>query len=73
MAGDYLGYDGPCPPWNDALLHHYRFRVYALDVARLDVAQDFGWAELQDALRGHVLGKAEIVGTYSLNPALAGH
>ena len=22
MAGDYFGYDGPCPPWNDSLLHH---------------------------------------------------
>ncbi|MBN8737700.1 MAG: YbhB/YbcL family Raf kinase inhibitor-like protein [Xanthomonadales bacterium] len=70
MAGDYLGYDGPCPPWNDARLHHYHFRVYALDIARLDLAQDFGWPELQDALRGHVLSEAEIVGTYSLNPAV---
>jgi Raf kinase inhibitor-like YbhB/YbcL family protein len=72
MAGDYLGYDGPCPPWNDALLHRYRFRVYALDTARLDVAQNFGWAELQNALQGHVLDQAELIGTYSLNPALAG-
>lgn len=71
MAGDYLGYDGPCPPWNDALLHRYRFRVYALNVARLDLPQGFGWAELQAALRGHVLSQAEIVGTYSLNPAVS--
>ncbi|MGH8183237.1 MAG: YbhB/YbcL family Raf kinase inhibitor-like protein [Rhodanobacteraceae bacterium] len=70
MAGDWLGYDGPCPPWNDALLHRYRFRVYALDVARLDLPQMFGWAELQNALHGHVLNEAEIVGTYSLNPAV---
>lgn len=70
MAGDYLGYDGPCPPWNDALLHHYRFRVYALDVTRVDLAHNFGWAELQTALRGHVLDEAEIAGTYSLNPAV---
>lgn len=70
MAGDYLGYDGPCPPWNDALLHHYCFRVYALDVAQLDLPHNFGWAELRAALRGHVLGEAEIVGTYSLNPAV---
>ncbi|TAN02909.1 MAG: YbhB/YbcL family Raf kinase inhibitor-like protein [Rhodanobacteraceae bacterium] len=71
MAGDYLGYDGPCPPWNDALLHRYRFRVYALDVARLDLPQMFGWAELQNALRGHVLDEAEIIGTYSLNPTVS--
>ena len=31
-AGDYFGYDGPCPPWNDTILHHYVFTVYALDV-----------------------------------------
>lgn len=70
MAGDYMGYDGPCPPWNDSLLHHYYFRVYALDAARLDLPQPFVWGELQAALRGHVLGQAEIVGTYSLNPAV---
>ena len=70
MAGDWLGYDGPCPPWNDALLHRYRFRVYALDVARLDLSQAFDWAELRDALRGHVLDESEIIGTYSLNPAV---
>ena len=22
MAGDYFGYDGPCPPWNDSIVHH---------------------------------------------------
>ena len=70
MAGDYMGYDGPCPPWNDSLLHHYRFRVYALDAARLDLPRTFGWGELQAALRGHVLSQAEITGTYSLNPAV---
>lgn len=70
MAGTYLGYDGPCPPWNDARLHHYRFRVYALDVAHLDLPPAFGWDELRAALRSHVLAQAEITGTYSLNPAV---
>ncbi|HSW14853.1 MAG TPA: YbhB/YbcL family Raf kinase inhibitor-like protein, partial [Solimonas sp.] len=23
MEGHYLGYDGPCPPWNDSRVHHY--------------------------------------------------
>ena len=32
MSGDYFGYDGPCPPWNDSIVHHYVFTVYALDV-----------------------------------------
>ena len=70
MAGDWLGYDGPCPPWNDTLLHRYRFHVHALDVARLDLPRNFGWAELQTALRGHILDTAELIGTYSLNPAV---
>ncbi|MGN6789587.1 MAG: YbhB/YbcL family Raf kinase inhibitor-like protein [Rhodanobacteraceae bacterium] len=72
MAGEYLGYDGPCPPWNDSLPHHYRFRVYALDVARLGLPRAFALPELQNALKGHVLDQAEITGTYSLNPAVAG-
>ena len=28
MAGNYIGYDGPCPPWNDELVHHYHFTLY---------------------------------------------
>lgn len=70
MAGDWFGYDGPCPPWNDALLHRYHFRVYALDVPRLDLPVMFDWRELQAALDGHILDQAEWVGTYSLNPAV---
>ena len=27
MAGDYYGYDGPFPPWNDSLVHHYVFTL----------------------------------------------
>src|SRR5690606_4428721 len=36
MAGEYLGFDGPCPPFNDAIEHRYFFRLFALDVAQLD-------------------------------------
>lgn len=70
MRGEYLGYDGPCPPWNDSLLHHYHFRLYALDVATLKLADGFTVAELRAAMDGHVLAEAELMGTYSLNPAL---
>lgn len=72
MAGDYLGYDGPCPPWNDELLHRYRFRVYALDVPTLELPAAFGWPELREALRGHILEQAEHLGVYSLNPVVTG-
>ncbi|HET8598017.1 MAG TPA: YbhB/YbcL family Raf kinase inhibitor-like protein [Castellaniella sp.] len=70
MNGDYFGYDGPCPPWNDALVHRYVFTVYALDVAELDVSGRFTGAQAVAAMQGHVLAKASITGTYTLNPRL---
>jgi len=72
MAGQYYGYDGPCPPWNDELLHHYRFIVYALDVESLEVSPSFDGREIAEAIRGHVLGEASLTGTYTLNPEVAG-
>jgi hypothetical protein len=70
MAGDYYGYDGPCPPWNDDVMHHYHFRVYALDVATLGLAGKFTAAAARAAIEGHVLAEAAITGTYTLNAAL---
>lgn len=72
MAGDYLGYDGPCPSWNDERLHHYRFRVFALDVPALELPDPFTLADLHAAMAGHILAEAEWVGTYTLNPQLLG-
>ena len=68
MEGHYLGYDGPCPPWNDTIRHHYHFHVYALDMPRLELAKGFSLAELRDVMKGHVVDEAVITGTYSLNP-----
>ncbi|MFK7739832.1 MAG: YbhB/YbcL family Raf kinase inhibitor-like protein [Planctomycetota bacterium] len=70
MAGDYGSYDGPCPPWNDSIVHHYHFEVLALDVERLDVPTGFTGAEAVAALEGHVLARATHTGTYSMNPAV---
>lgn len=70
MAGDYYGYDGPCPPWNDELAHRYVFTVYALDVARLPLEGRFGGNDVRQAVRGHVLAQAAITGHYTLNPAV---
>ncbi|MGB8636414.1 MAG: YbhB/YbcL family Raf kinase inhibitor-like protein [Rhodanobacteraceae bacterium] len=70
MAGDYRGYDGPCPPWNDSLLHHYQFDLYAVDVPSLGLEPGFTLAQLRAALDGHVLAEATRTGTYSLNPRL---
>lgn len=72
MAGDYGGYDGPCPPWNDEIVHHYHFTVYALDVESLGLTGRFGGAEAQRAMQGHVLAEATWTGTYTLNRDLAG-
>jgi len=68
MAGKYFGYDGPCPPWNDAIVHHYIFTLYALDVDRCPVEGEFTGPEVLKAIAGHVLAKATLTGTYSLNP-----
>jgi Raf kinase inhibitor-like YbhB/YbcL family protein len=70
MAGDYYGYDGPCPPWNDEIPHRYVFTVYALDVPRLALQGRFGGKEARAAIQGHVLAQAAITGRYTLNPAV---
>lgn len=62
-----LGYDGPCPPWNDERLHHYHFRVYALDVPSLGLVPGFSGEELERAMQGHILAQGEVVGTYTTN------
>ena len=68
MAGDYYGYDGPCPPFNDSIVHHYRFTAYALDVDRLGVDGKFTAGDVLAAIEGHVLGQATIVAKYTINP-----
>jgi Raf kinase inhibitor-like YbhB/YbcL family protein len=70
MSGTYLGYDGPCPPWNDEILHHYHFIVYATDLPQCPVGENFTLSDVRQALEGHVLTEARLVGTYSLNPAV---
>ena len=70
MSGQYFGYDGPFPPFNDSLIHHYVFTLYALDVERCAVEGSFTGAQVREALVGHVLGEATISGTYTLNPRL---
>lgn len=71
LAGNYSGYDGPCPPWNDERLHHYVFTVYALDTDQLDLPAEFTGHDVVRAIEGHVLDKASITATYTLNPGVA--
>lgn len=70
MRGDYYGYDGPCPPWNDELVHRYIFTVYALDIERLPLDGRFNGQDARRALQGHILAQASLTGTYTLNPKL---
>ena len=68
MKGDYYGYDGPCPPWNDELMHHYIFTVYALDIPQLEIEGQITGQKVRDAMAGHILDQASLTGLYSLNP-----
>ncbi|MDO4638038.1 MAG: YbhB/YbcL family Raf kinase inhibitor-like protein [Lautropia sp.] len=70
MGGDYYGYDGPCPPWNDALIHRYQFVVHALDIDRLPIEGRFDGHQVQALLQAHTLALASITGTYTLNARL---
>ena len=71
MRGDYYGYDGPCPPWNDEIPHRYVFTLYALDIGKLALEGSFTGQQVREAMQGHILGQASLTGTYSLNPAVA--
>ena len=70
MSGKYFGYDGPCPPWNDEIPHHYVFTVYALDFARCPVGGAFNAKEVLAAIKGHVLDQVALTGLYTLNPGV---
>lgn len=72
MGGDYFGWDGPYPPPHDLRLHRYFFRLFALDVARLDVPDRFTAGDVFRAMHGHVLAETATHGTYSLNAAVTG-
>ena len=56
------GWSGPCPPPGHGA-HRYFFRLHALD-AELDVGFRAGRRELDQALAGHVLATAELMGRY---------
>jgi Raf kinase inhibitor-like YbhB/YbcL family protein len=55
-----LNYCSPCPPSGT---HRYFFKVYALD-GELKLEEGASARELENAMKGHILGKAEIVGLY---------
>lgn len=54
------GYGGPCPPVGR---HRYFFKLYALDVVLANLGEPTK-AELESAMRGHIVQQAELIGTY---------
>jgi len=54
------GYGGPCPPIGR---HRYFHKLYALDTVLTDLGSPTK-AKLEAALQGHILGQAELIGTY---------
>jgi Raf kinase inhibitor-like YbhB/YbcL family protein len=57
-------YGGPCPPCGHGV-HHYHFRMLALDVDKLPVKERAKCKEAEAAARAHVVATAELIGTYS--------
>jgi Raf kinase inhibitor-like YbhB/YbcL family protein len=69
MKGNYYGYDGPAPPWNDERVHAYHFQVFALNVKSLGMHGSFSGHKAMRALRSHVLAQASLTGLYAISPA----
>jgi Raf kinase inhibitor-like YbhB/YbcL family protein len=56
-----IGYGGPCPPPGKP--HRYYFKLYALD-AKLHLKPGATKAEVELAMKGHILAQAEWMGRY---------
>ena len=54
-------YGGPCPPSGT---HRYFFKLYALNNSP-DISLDSGKAELEKAMKGHVIDESQIMGVYT--------
>jgi Raf kinase inhibitor-like YbhB/YbcL family protein len=59
----HAGYKGPCPPPRRGE-HRYFFQLYALDIESLSLARGATRAEVERAMRGHILDRTEFMGRY---------
>lgn len=55
-------YGGPCPPRGNA--HRYFFTLFALDTAALQLPDGASRHDIETAMRGHVIGQAQLMGRY---------
>jgi Raf kinase inhibitor-like YbhB/YbcL family protein len=53
-------YGGPCPPSG---AHRYFFKLYAIDIT-LNLAPNATKSDIESAIKGHILAKAELIGLY---------
>ena len=58
-----IGWGGPCPPSGT---HRYFFKLYALDI-KLDLSSKTRKHQIEEAMAGHIIKKAELIGLYSRN------
>lgn len=58
---DKQGYFGPCPPSG---IHHYNFKMYALD-SKIDISEKSHKAQLQAEIQNHIIQSATLTGKYS--------
>ena len=57
------GFKAPCPPPGHSP-HHYRFKLFALDVDRLGLGTNAKVVDVENAAQHHLVGRAELIGTY---------
>lgn len=55
-----IGYNGPCPPQGT---HRYYYKIYALD-SMLNLVPGVNKEKLENAMKGHILAKGQLVGKY---------
>jgi len=64
------GYGGPCPPVQDLKPHHYRIRIFAVDVVSFPNVAPIDGASFEAALASHLLAEGEADADYATNPSL---
>ena len=57
------GYGGPCPPKGHGA-HHYRFKLFALSVERLEVGANPKVLDVETGATRHAIGRGDLIGTY---------
>jgi Raf kinase inhibitor-like YbhB/YbcL family protein len=58
-----VGYGGPCPPKGHGA-HHYHFKLFALNVPRLDIGSGAKVVDVENAAGKHAIAKGELIGIY---------